>query len=336
MALNNPGAISEVVKKEIHVYVSQICKRYNKVNFHSFEHASHVTISMNKLVDLFQKASNSFTSDVEAAPSITLRDSSIYFVLVFAALVHDVGHTGKPNKVLEETQHILYKKYKLSCQEKNSIDIALNLLSYRKYQNFRKMVYYIINKDRFEKILRWAILSTDVMCPIRNGEVIDRYNAIYGSGESSEYRHHSKAKNDSDLDSDPTQRIAIEHAIQITDVAHLTQSWETFVKWNYRLYKECMNSYENNLLAEDPSVRWSVNQVSFLKNYGVSLASRVNHIFGDSIRDLNLAQNVESNLQQWETEGNRITSLFVAGYESKDREYDILLGCVNEQNYPSL
>ena len=329
MALDNPGAISEVVKKEIRAYVSQICTMYNKVNFHSFEHASHVTISMNKLVDCFQKASNDFTSDVEKATSAILRDSSVYFVLVFASLVHDVGHTGMPNKVLEETEHKLYKKNNLSCQEKNSIDIALNLLSRRKHRNMRNMIYYIIDKKSFEKVVHWTILGTDIMCPINNKKIVERYNAIYNSGESTQNRQYN-TQNPMDVLFDPIQRVAMEHAIQLTDVAHLTQSWETFVKWNYRLYKEFMHLHEKNLLQDDPSVSWAVNQIDFLKHYASSLVHRLNHLFGDVIIDMNLAENIKANLQQWEIEGDRVTSLYVAGYQSNDCERDTLLSCMKE------
>mmetsp|Transcript_10119 Transcript_10119/g.11752 ORF Transcript_10119/g.11752 Transcript_10119/m.11752 type:complete len:1124 (+) Transcript_10119:340-3711(+) len=329
LALNNPGTISDVVKKEIHAYVRQVCNKYNKVNFHSFEHASHVTISMNKLADLFQKTSNNFISDVEKATHITLKESSIYFALVFVSLVHDIEHTGKPNKVLGDIQHKFYKKYKASCQEKNSIDTALTLLNQRKYRNLLEAIYYVMDKESFEKVLKWAILSTDIVNPVIIQETISRYNQVYKSNDSYQkvYDSDSGVTQLSDkLESDPTQRVAIEHAIQITDVAHITQSWENFVKWNFRLYKECMDNYENRLLP-DPSVTWSVNQTSFLENYGLSLASRVHRIFGDGIADLNLIDNVTANLRRWEKEGDRITSLFISGYESHDRERDILLSC---------
>lgn len=338
MALNNPGSISESVKKEIHTYVRHICGMYNKVDFHSFEHASHVTISMNKLVDLFQKASNNFTSDVEMAISVPLTDSSIYFALVFACLVHDVQHTGHPNKVLEDTQHSFFKKYKSSCQEKNSIDVALSLLSSRKYNKLREMIYYVMGKESFEKIVHWAIISTDIVSSDNNKNIINRYETLYNSSKPAQDRRANFSIEDSKnnlhdkLNSDPSQRVAIEHAIQLADVAHLSQSWETFLKWNYRFFKECMQNYENKLV-DDPRVNWSKGQVGFLSNYGIPLVSRVNDIFGDGISALTLVENVEANVRHWEREGDRITSLFISGYKSKDRERDILLSCLDEEAY---
>ena len=41
--------------------------------------------------------------------------------------------------------------------------------------------------------------------------------------------------------------------MQLSDVSHLTQSWETFLKWNERLYWELIEAYQRRISenAED-------------------------------------------------------------------------------------
>ena len=49
------------------------------------------------------------------------------------------------------------------------------------------------------------------------------------------------------------RRTMLEQLMQLSDVSHLTQSWETFLKWNERLYWELIEAYQRriNENAED-------------------------------------------------------------------------------------
>lgn len=422
LAFNNPGAISDQVKKEISEYVKIICDKYNDVHFHNFEHASHITISMNKLVDLFQKKkvklenerssahhgktartrrnnnnnkntgadscdSNSSQEDSEEeeeeVSSLTLNNSSIYFVLLFATLIHDVEHTGKTNEALSDEGHKFAKKYPNgSFQECNSIDVSLKLLAKRKFRNLRQMIYRIISKESFEMLLKWSLLATDIMCKKNNSVCLERFHRAYDVKQQQREQRGRKKKNDllsqsfstqdtslsfdslqrnleEKLIMDPTQRVAIENIIQLADISHCCQCWETFTKWNYRLYKECMNNYEigrhhhqntgntgSGSFISNPSDNWSKGQIMFLTNYVIPLVQRSISIFGGCLNNSDnkqddeeekeggvegeflLLQSAIDNLERWKRDGDHVTNLFISGYASKnDREYDTLLSC---------
>ena len=73
------SVISDAVKLQINKFVREIAYTYtDDAKFHNLSHALHVTTSMNKLL------------------SCTLIEDPLNsFALVFSALIHDAGHTGK-------------------------------------------------------------------------------------------------------------------------------------------------------------------------------------------------------------------------------------------------
>ena len=43
------------------------------------------------------------------------------------------------------------------------------------------------------------------------------------------------------------RRTMLEQLMQLSDVSHLTQSWQTFLKWNERLYFELIKAYHRTI-----------------------------------------------------------------------------------------
>jgi len=334
IALNRGSSgrkITDVVKKELKNYVEEICSGYNDRHFHAFEHASHVTISMNKIVDLLQKADGNSKSRV-------MEDSMYYFLLVFACLIHDVGHTGMTNANLMEMNHKLSKKYSQSQAEMNSIDVSLELLSKRKYKHLHKVIYNdIMSKEKFQELLHWAVLSTDIALDELRDGCSERYEAEYPvicpvSTVENQGEIEWLVKESSTLSlgscSRDRERVAIEHIMQVADIAHTMQSWKNFVKWNLKLFKECMFRYEKDLTS-DPSPGWYEGQVQFLINYVIPLAKRMEYIFDDidGMNSLKLSKNAEGNLKRWKEEGHVISAIFRNGHINHDLASDILINC---------
>jgi hypothetical protein len=89
------------VKHELYAMVSNIAALYNDNHFHGFEHASHVTMSVVKLLsrvvtpstnkNQLDSHTESFTQNSTASGML---DPLTQFACVFAALVHDVDHQG--------------------------------------------------------------------------------------------------------------------------------------------------------------------------------------------------------------------------------------------------
>ena len=72
---------------------------YRDVPFHNFEHASHVTLCANKLLNRLIN-SDEYESE-EALHNSTFGISSdplTHFAIVFAALIHDADHQGKSER----------------------------------------------------------------------------------------------------------------------------------------------------------------------------------------------------------------------------------------------
>ena len=95
--ISSTMAISSVARAELIEYVARISSMYRDVPFHNFDHASHVTMSANKLLN---RVCSAFVNEEEACStngfaSVTARtfgisaDPLAQFVVVFSSLVHD-------------------------------------------------------------------------------------------------------------------------------------------------------------------------------------------------------------------------------------------------------
>ena len=95
-------------------------------------------------------------------------DPLAQFAVVFAALVHDVDHTGVPNVQLIKEKPDLASKYKnISVAENNSIKCAWSELMQPEFANLRKCIFET-NEDetRFRQLLINVVIPT---LPIGNG-----------------------------------------------------------------------------------------------------------------------------------------------------------------------
>ena len=86
------------VKIQLNQFVSEVSETYGNAKFHNWAHANHVTTAMNKLLTVLQEGGE------ELVPLNS-------FSLVFAALVHDAGHTGLSNKILKDMLSNKFDKF---------------------------------------------------------------------------------------------------------------------------------------------------------------------------------------------------------------------------------
>lgn len=334
-------SMNETISEEIHAYVHDICSMYNNVRFHGFEHASHVTISMNKILDTLLSSKSKSEKNEKIADNCVL-----HFILALACLIHDVKHTGKTNQMLVDTNHQLAQKFKFSQAEQNSLEVGLKTLAKKKYSNFRKAIYpTIISRDLFVKTISWTVLSTDIASTDPRKSCIERFNELFSPDgaeitKTSDYLPDTLTLETNEhgivsavQEVSPRCRVAMEHLIQVADIAHIMQSFENFLKWNFRLYKELMACHEQGLLP-NVSNGWYQGQIDFLLNYAIPLAQRAERVCGNRIERLELVRNIRSNLARWHIDGERISAMFISGYQSNDLERDILISCLcSERDY---
>jgi len=127
------------VEQQLQAYVTEIASMYNENPFHNWEHASHVAMSVSKLLSRIVAPAVVSEQDTESSSQDELLHDHTYgitsdpltqFACVFSALIHDVGHTGVPNSQLSAENKPLNDLYKgKSLAEQNSVDVAWKVRS---------------------------------------------------------------------------------------------------------------------------------------------------------------------------------------------------------------
>lgn len=119
-----PGSkLSLSVKVQLSKFVNAVTSTYGDPEFHRLSHALQVTTSMNKLLSV-------------AVENKTGTSALENFSLVFAAFLHDAGHPGKTNKMLQDTDHSLSRRYPedVPIAERYAIEIACDTLFHEEYE----------------------------------------------------------------------------------------------------------------------------------------------------------------------------------------------------------
>ena len=137
--------INSVVANEVRQLVKHIATLYNNNPFHNFEHASHVTMSILKLLSRIVKPSqrdrSSQLSLEDFSYGIT-SDPLTHFAVAFVGLIHDMDHPGVPNNQMIKEDPILGARFEeRSVAEQNSLRQAFDLLTSDDYVNLRGVLF---------------------------------------------------------------------------------------------------------------------------------------------------------------------------------------------------
>ena len=355
----NGCKINPEVGIQLYSFVSQIESRYNDVEYHSFEHASHVMISMNSLLYQLEREK----TEILGAYGVYLKDPWITFVLLLAALVHDVCHTGKSNKILRDQQHFISKQYPKHYAERLSIDTAIELLFSTEFTNLREAFLPDAKSNlAFVRLFFCSLLITDIAHPDTVQGGITRFyfiNAVKKTYQEDNKKADQETVYDPNLcplngiletvclqvatreeieqhrkemltitKSNLELCVVSENLMQTCDVAHLMQDWENYIKWNFRLYKELLVCHRAGLVP-DPSINWVEGQRSFVEYYVIPLAKRTERVMGIFA---NLQIIAKENNERWEREGSMILEIFVSGIQDNETE-DVILNRCFSLNY---
>ena len=126
--------LGEEVEKQLGSFVATIASMYRENPFHCFDHASHVTLSVSKLLTRIVAPTDVDFSIQVASKSQMLHDHTYgitsdpltQFSCVLSALIHDVDHTGVPNTQLVNENKTLAAYYKgRSVAEQNSVGMYI-------------------------------------------------------------------------------------------------------------------------------------------------------------------------------------------------------------------
>jgi len=331
------SVLSSPVKAQLKHFISRIADYYHNVPFHNLEHASHVTLSANKLMKrIISPGENDFEKPEEDRRRMRRRrsfgdvqgnlesmernlhnstfgissDPLCQLAIVFSALIHDVDHTGIPNAQLVKEETPLAVKYEnKSVAEQNSVDIAWDILLEDRYQELRDCIFdNESERRRFRQLVVNSVMATDI---------VDKELKTVRENRWAKAFDPSKVGSMSDTDVNRKATIVIDHIIQASDVAHTMQHWHIYCKWNEKLFCEMYSAYLSGRAEKDPSEGWYGGEIWFFDNYIIPLAKKLKDcgVFGVASDEyLNYA---EENRKEWEVKGKSVVASMLAGYQER-------------------
>jgi len=301
--------LDEDVTMQLRKYILIISSKYNKNPFHNFEHASHVTMSVAKLLSRIV-APDLENSVAETNISSTLHDHTYgitsdpltQFACILAALIHDVGHQGVPNTVLIQEDDIIAQKYNgRSVAEQNSIDIAWALFLEPQFNALRNTVCHTDKElNRLRKLVVNMVMATDIM----DKDLKKLRNQRWEKAFSSDLKDNGRDQDQINCKA----TVVLEHLIQASDVCHTMQHWHVYRKWNERLFEEMYHAYKADRTKTDPCTFWIKGELGFFDNYIIPLSKKLSDcgVFGVSSDEyLNYALR---NRKEWELKGEAIVA----------------------------
>ncbi|CAJ1964628.1 unnamed protein product [Cylindrotheca closterium] len=329
----NDIELPEVVMKQIRLYVACIAAMYHDNPFHNFEHASHVMMSVSKLLSRIVAADDILNEDENAAEAndfgwsihdhtygIT-SDPMTQFSVILAAMVHDVDHTGVSNAQLVNENHRLAAMFdNKSIAEQNSMVLAWDILMDSRFHDFRRTIYAApFELDRFRQLMGNTVMATDIMDKelqaLRRNRWDKAFNSVNITNDSIVDPHASMVVPEGTKDKvNRKATIVIEHLIQASDVAHTMQHWHIYQKWNERLFAEMALAYKAGRLGFNPAEKWYQGEIGFYDHYIIPLAKKLKDcgVFGVASDEyLNYAM---ENRQEWEEKGHGFVAELTAKY----------------------
>jgi len=307
--------LSPQVCAQLREYVTAMALMYPENPFHNFQHASHVGMSVAKLL------SRIVAPDIDLEGHEDLHDHTYgitsdpltQFACVFSALIHDVDHPGVPNAQLVKEGTDMAQLYKgKSVAEQNSINLAWDLLLQDKFSVLRHTICKTQQEaSRFRQLVVNAVCATDIIDKDLKIARNKRWEKAFSVHENERGSQQSIINLQEQINRKAT--IVIEHIIQASDVAHTMQHWHIYIKWNERLYAEMYKAYTQGRADKDPTDTWYQGEIGFLDFYVIPLAEKLAEcgVFGVSSDEyLNYAI---MNRNEWEKKGKDV----VAGYEKK-------------------
>lgn len=304
----------DAVENQLEDFISKIALMYRKNPFHNYEHASHVTMSVNKMLsrivapEIEQQAEvKEYEAKLHDNTYGITSDPLTQFAVVFSALIHDADHPGVPNSTMvHEAGPLALRYHNKSVAEQNSVDLAWNLLMKEDYKDLRSCIYTTqAELERFRQWVVTAVMSTDIvdkdLKKLRNA----RWDLAF-----SEDKDTSTSSTALDLNRKAT--IVVEHIIQASDISHTMQHWHVYLKWNEKFFNEMYNAYLDGRSDKDPASFWYEGEIGFFDFYIIPLAKKLKDcgVFGvssDEYLDYALA-----NRREWAVRGKEVVKGYIA------------------------
>eukprot|EP00529_Nitzschia_sp_RCC80_P008238 CAMPEP_0113455580 /NCGR_PEP_ID=MMETSP0014_2-20120614/8448_1 /TAXON_ID=2857 /ORGANISM="Nitzschia sp." /LENGTH=1213 /DNA_ID=CAMNT_0000347013 /DNA_START=398 /DNA_END=4036 /DNA_ORIENTATION=+ /assembly_acc=CAM_ASM_000159 len=324
--MENPNKIElpEGAEAQLRLYVSSIAALHRDNAFHNFEHASHVMMSVSKLLSRIvapdeilqgEDEDDQIQSDLHDHTYGITSDPLTQFSVVMAALVHDCDHSGVSNfQLIKENAKIASVFKNKSVAEQNSVVLAWDRLMESRFTALRSCIYGDPEEmKRFRQLMVNTVLATDIFDKELMALRKDRWEKAFRAIDD-------VAREDSSREDDINRKatIVIEHLIQASDVAHTMQHWHIYQKWNERLFAEMTSAYQNGRMDKNPADGWYNGELWFFDNYIIPLAKKLKEcgVFGVSSDEyLNYAL---ENRREWQSKGEEAVKRMIEKYSKPE------------------
>lgn len=298
---------------QLREYVTKIGHQFANHPFHCLDHGSQVSMTANKLLSrIVSPASSGFSNDASELHKQTFglaSDPLTQFAVVFAALIHDIDHTGVPNAQLVRENHELAARYKhRSIAEQHSIDLAWSMLMQPGFGDLTASIFADATELlRFRQIIVNSVMATDCIDKKLDALRGARWEKAFGEGKGNTSKE--------DVDRKATSVIAT--LMQTADSFHALGHWHLYSKWNERHFLEMYGAFEKGRLSQDPSVYWYKSEIMFLEQHVIPLCQKMQEtgVFGASAEEA-LAFAI-SNRDQWSAKGGNMVASMMAKYYGK-------------------
>jgi hypothetical protein len=309
-----------VVLEQLRDYIVTTAAMYRENPFHNFGHASHVAMSVVKLINSTVAPEREALQGSQRKLALSLHDHTYgimpdpltQFACVFAALIHDVDHPGVPNtQLVKENSHIAVAYKGESVNEQNSVDLAWKAFMDPRFNELRDTLFATEKEmRRFRQLVINSVMATDLMD--------QNFKALRNARWDKAFQ---KPPNALESDQDTVNRkatIVIEHLLQSADIAHAMQHWHIYQKWNERLFAEMYEAYLSGRADKDPSeLCWYQEELGFFDSCIIPLAMKMCDcgVFGVASDDL--LKCAVTNRQEWEQKGQAVVASMLEKYKAK-------------------
>ena len=308
----------------LHNFVVSIRCHYNLNRYHTFVHAVHVLLNCRKVLDdIIIRNGNSFPREEGLA-------------LLFAALVHDVGHLGVVNSTLVDESHDLAIVYSdQNVAERHSLAKAFQILKLPDHniiEGFSKQERLV-----FRKIVIDLVLSTDIVDQARQIQLQTKYNEISRSSANSKNGGVASSSSGSKVDSnhnsdlpngvtnysnnrrhidlsEQANRIAfLTLVIRFADIGGTMQNIETSKVWSHRLFMEKEDAYRAGRGPDQSIDNFYDMQTAFIDHHATEMAAAMEESGLLSVKLMDdIKSAIELNSKEWRINGKHIVNSWVS------------------------
>ncbi|KAL3921226.1 MAG: hypothetical protein SGILL_002858 [Bacillariaceae sp.] len=317
--------IPATVESQLRRFVTSIGSAYRQANaFHTFEHASHVVRSLDRMLKKLSSASEVMVTGFDGKPrsqgdiakEVDMKtfgigsDPLVQFSMIFAALVQDVDHMGISNQQLIKESSPIASLYKNRCvSEQNAVDISWWLLMTSDYEDLRLAIYTDTSEmRRFRQCLVNCVIATDVLD--RNMKDHRDYNWNKAFVRKTTFMDMEEKR-------DVQATLMMEFLMQAADSGHCLQSFRSYRKWNELLFEEMYQAYHTGRADVNPTTQWYKAELAYFDKLMIPLLIRLKDsgIFG-GFGEAYLKNAVE-NRHAWKERGEIIVREMMEGFSRR-------------------